>query len=223
MSDTDTTLTTFGKTPSLLTAMEVISDKAVQGDFAGLVDIGHVLISQGQMRGKLLASLLYQINLHWITLSEVGGIQDTFEKWSQAEFTLSAQTITKYTSMWTRLFGADSEVPESLRPQLLEAPTENLILVAPLAEDKPTKAEWKKIAAAAGDKDKLRALIQEKRGKKTSAASALRLTIDKDGRITALRGKEKPVVVGLLKVNGKDQLQQDAIERILRLAGIVRK
>lgn len=224
--DTKLSLTTgqFVQVPSLGESLGIIETKAKDGDFHGLLDIGHVLIEQGRMRGKLLAKVLYEFQQNWPTLAQVAGLEgsDVLE-FLQTEFSLNPQTITKYTTMWGRLFGADSSVPESIRPALLEGPTENLLLASPLSEDKPTKKEWIKIANAIGDKQKIREIVRGKRGKKTSAKNALHLSIDKSGKITAWRGDEKPAPLGLLKLDGKTPLHVDGVERILRLAGIARK
>lgn len=126
------------------------------------------------MKGLALAKLLYGIRLNW-DMYMASGIDDEYENFVEAQMGVSAQTARKYADMWGSIFAADY-VPEEVKQQLQSKPINTLMMIAPAVEEGSLDEEDLQTVLVADD-SKIRELVREARGRKTSSASAIVLSI----------------------------------------------
>lgn len=173
---------------------------------------------EGQIRGIMLAKVLYEMKRLWSTFS---GIDDSFENTIEAEGIASAQTARKYTRMWEVLFEGDYFSAEE-KMDLMGKNMRSLLRMTPGIADGSLE-DLKSELLTAPDEYEVRKIVREARGEQTSSGTRVTLFIDRHGILKAKRGDGNMINFGSLILNPKEnqELINTAVERILGAAGVI--
>jgi hypothetical protein len=181
-----------------------------------------------QKKGKILAGSLYTLWQWWereFAKEKLEG--DPYDSYLNAvhlNLGVAPGTADKYVKMWASLFN-NPKVPDWASPQLMRMPVETLLLLPSAVNDGLSDDQWRRVTEAS-TKSTVRQIVIEVRGAPTSGKQAIHLRLKADGSLVAYQGESKPVTLGFLMITTKDlknDIRRDAIERILRTAGILRE
>lgn len=202
----------------LLDRVDTVIEAAVkEKDISSIVNLSKTVQRTGHACALAQAKLLFT----WKKVFDEFDIGEDFVDFVSAEVGLSIQTVVKYTKVWEFIF-ANEDVPDNLKQRLLNQPMQTLILVAPAAQDDDLEAEdWLAIANAP-DRATVNDLIREKRGDRSSSGLRLKIIWKRTGELVALKNEEL-INFGFLSPDVLDPVAKQAIERVIRTAGIVRQ
>lgn len=169
-----------------------------------------------QIEGLALAKLLYMWQELW-TQFEIG---ETFEDYVFTEDGISPQTTRKYIALWLSVF-ENEEIPDEVKVQLYGKPVQGLLLLIAVSRDhQMTTEDWEEVAQAP-DTRTIREIVRRVRGEQTNSETALILLMDRDGMLKARKGDQPYIQFGYLDIKPTEPTAQQAIERVLRAAGIL--
>lgn len=194
----------------------VIEQALLQGPEVAM-QAGMRLRQGGQSRALAIAHLLYSLKGHW----ESFPTDDTFEDAVFKGMGLSRQTVDKYIRVWERIFASDT-VNDVTKKALLGKPINSLLAVSAAAADgQISEAQWKDVVRAP-DTSSVKEIVRQIRGRQTSSKNALVYTYERDGAIKYRRGGGHYKSLGFLPPT-KDQDANEALDTLLRRAGVVRR
>lgn len=169
-----------------------------------------------QIEGIALAKLLFLWKDKWREF-EIG---EEFEDYVFAEDGISPQTTRKYLALWEAIF-QNPDISDEIKAALYGKPIQGLLLcVAASRENQLSDDNWEEIAQAPDTKT-IREIIREIRGEQTSSATALIITLSRDGTLAARQGDEAYVPFGFLNPKPDNATAFNARDRIIRAAGVV--
>ena len=203
----------------LLDKVDQVINSAVEvEDDTQIISLSKVIQRTGQACALAMAKLLYK----WQAAASKFDVErEDWYDYVSSEIGLSTQTIRKYTMVWQWVFEND-DVPNNLKPRLMALPMQTLILVAPAASEAQLKRQnWEEIANAP-DRSTVHEVIRKIRGQVSSSKNAMVITLKKDGSLWA-RKMDEYIPFGVLNLENQDPVVVQAIERIIRTAGIVRQ
>lgn len=178
---------------------------------------GYALRRRGHISGLALAKLLWGLQEEWSAYATDMDFYDAVIN----DMGIPTGTTRKYTNLWRDIF-ENPKVEEQVKKALLGQPIEALLLLpAGAREEQFTPEDWEEIANA-HDKAAVRDVVQRRRPGHTSSGAAVVITMDREGYLSARRGKGHYLPIGtLLKPEEAGEVERIAIERIIRAAGIV--
>lgn len=196
-------------------------DKAIDGAMQAGPDVaigyGRRLRSSGQTCAIALSRLLYLLKERW----ESFPTDDTFEDAVLKGMGLSQQTVDKYIRVWQRVFENETiGINDKIR--LMGKPMNSLLAISAAAGEGQLDEDTVEEIINAHDTAAVKEIVRRVRGIKTSATNSLTILLERDGRLRAKRGDGRYHEFGSL-IDSGDQVVRDAIERIVRTAGIQRR
>jgi len=196
----------------------VIAQSILQADPTYAFDFGRMVWKDGHLKGLALAKFLAKLNQQWYQFG-AGDVQERFEDAVTAEIGISAQTVRKYSSMWENLFEND-EIPEETKKLLYGKPIKSLLLLTAVARDGEL-IDWHDVGEASTGNE-IRDLVRAVRGEQTSSSSALRIVLDRQGRLKVQKGMGESTVIGTINLELlSDPDLKKAVMRIVDRAGII--
>jgi len=197
---------------------QVVNTAIENKDDSSIVGLSKILQRTGHACALAQAKLLYL----WHKAAASFDVEkDDWADYVSSELGLSLQTIRKYVSVWQWVFD-NEDVPISIRPRLMNIPMQTLLLVAPAAaESQLTNEHWMEIANAP-DRGTVHDLVRKVRGQVSSSKNAMVIMLKRDGTLTA-RKLDDYIPFGFLNPEVTDPVAVQAVERIIRTAGIVRQ
>jgi len=197
----------------------IVEKSLVKGDPGVALRYCYGLRRSGMVSGLATAKLLWSVKDHWDEFAT----SDTFEDAVLKETGYAPSTTRKYVEMWEALF-ENPAIAENIKLALACKPIGSLLLLkAGAKEGQFDDQDWKEIAGA-HDQQAVRAVVDRRRGGQTSAANRLVILWERDGRLRAKRGDAGHYVdVGFLPKDPESDVARDAIERIVRSAGVVER
>jgi hypothetical protein len=202
----------------LLTEVDEVLEKArIEANPFKALNWGLALRRRGHISGLAQAKLLHGLQQDWAAYATD---MDFFDAVLQ-DMGIPTGTSRKYVQLWQDIF-ENPAVEEQVKKALFGKPIEGLLLLPAAArEGELTPEDWKEVAEA-HDKGAIRDVVQRRRPGRTSANSAIVITLDREGFLNARRGKGKYMPIGTLRNPDEvGEVERIAIERIIRAAGIV--
>jgi len=194
------------------TILQAIEEK----DLASIVNLNDALRSAAKLVGIQLAEFLYLLKSGWPSLDS----DETFEEFAEYKLGYSVQTVTKYTGTWEVIFEQD-RISEERKQLLIGYPIGALYLLKAAIQDGDlTEEHWAQIEQAT-TKQEVRNVVRQARGEQTSSSAALRIRMDSRGIVSSKRGDGEWYVVGKLETETGIREINDAIDRIVRSAGVL--
>lgn len=183
----------------------------VQQAFSAILN----LRSWTQLAGLTIAYIIYELR----GKKEEFGFEDDneFLDAAAAQTGYAYQTLKKYVQVWEYVILG---CPQELRIRFLGFPIEHLWLMTPAAKSNELDSPaWHELSLAP-DKGTVKSIIRRIRGTVTSSDSAILITIDRGGYITAYQGDEIEEL-GMLNLKKESKLAMAAITRIVKSAGMI--
>jgi len=194
----DTALALSTDELGILDKVDKIVDQAVtSGNPQIAIRYGVALRNTQQVAGLALAKLLYEMRARW----DMFPTDENFSEWVQYEMGISNQTYNKYLDGWEFVIShpyLDND-PE-LKARIMSKPWKGLILLnAAAKEGQIQDKDWEEIANAP-NVEAIRDIKKRIRGDKhTKGKNALRLILQKDGKLKARLGGRPYEEVGYIK------------------------
>jgi len=196
---------------------EVMSKTLAKGDPSVALRYIYSLRRNGMITGLSTAKALYGLYSNWTSFAT----SDAFEDAVLKETGYAPATTRKYVGIWGALF-ANEAISDDIKNALMCKPMESLLLLKSAAEEgELEEADWKEVIDA-HDKSGIRDVVRRVRGLHTSAANALVILWERDGRLRARRGEGRYEECGFLPKSAVG-VAADAVRRIVDAAGIVER
>ena len=196
---------------------EVLSKTIAKGDPSVALRYVYSLRRSGMVTGLATAKTLYGLQQNWTSFAT----DDAFEDAVLKETGYAPATTRKYVGVWGALF-ANETIDEGIKQALMCKPMESLLLLKSAAQEGQLNEEdWEEVAGA-HDKQAIRAVVQRVRGQRTSAANALVILWERDGRLRARRGEGRYEECGYLPKDAAGTAA-DAVRRIVESSGVVER
>lgn len=195
----------------------------VSGNPLLITELADELIRGGQIRGLALAKLFWSMQSNW-KIFEAAGIEDDWITFLEVHTGRSRQTITKYASMWERVF-ANTDISEEYKRELAGKDLNSLMRLASLAGEGIEEETLKKVIEATNSTE-AKDIIKKERGEATSSKTALLIfyQLREGGQLPPgtlfIRDNGKPVIIGTLDHGSGDAQVEKAINRILNGAHV---
>jgi len=192
----------------------------LHGDPSIAFDHGKELGRKAMLNGVAVAKLMWELSTKW----NLFNIDETFENEVLAQWGYSPATTMKYVRMWEQTFN-NPDVPEYIKDSLYGHPINNLMALGPALSEGLLSEDEMERAAKAHDLKTLKDVIKGAGGGSgTSAKTAIWITIEGNGDITAYQDGER-FPLGYLDMQTEEipPFAQKAIDRIIRESDIREK
>jgi hypothetical protein len=182
------------------------------------LNYGAMLRADGHVRALQLAHLLWELKERWATFPT----DDTFEDAVFKRVGYSQQTVDKYIAVWGRIF-AREDIDEERKNELMGKPMNALLAISAAAgANQLNEDQWERIVQAP-DVASVKEVVRAVRGEQTSSSAAITITLDRDGYLKAKRGTGHYIPIGYLNLKVEEDFAQEAINRIVRASGVVKR
>lgn len=174
------------------------------------------VVKLNKLSGITLAKGLYMLKESWSSYE----IKEDFDTMAYLEIGLAKPTVDRYVSVWE--MKESKIIPGNLEAQIMQRNIKDLIPIATALKqgNEIEEEDWERLADAP-DFSSVGAIIRDVTGRPPRAGS-LQLSVDDKGTIMAYKDGDV-YWVGALNVNEKDETIQQAIERLIRGAGVMRR
>jgi hypothetical protein len=190
--------------------MESIAEK----DLQKALHICKQIYGIAKLSGKALAKVLYLIKSHWGEF----GLSDNFEDTLTSVTGLTRHTIQTYTAVWDVF--ESGKIPEQFSDIVMG---KNIKLIVPIAQTLNAGYEiddddWEELSDAS-DFSTVSKKLREIKGQ-PPRSNSLQIIMDRSGGLTAIKEDERRYV-GWLNLDDQDDIVQQAIQRIIKGAGVL--
>lgn len=194
---------------------EILKQSFEKKDVYIALNVCRQLVAVGQVSGLGLARALYYIKKNW----EVYNIEESPDEIIFDYIGKHKHTVERYINIWA-LFDKDTIPPEHRET----FQTGNIGLMIPIANAVAQGYEiepetWDKLAEAP-DQSTVAKIVREDVRHAEPKKGSLQLYLDTEGSIWAFYNNER-FFVGNLVIESEEESVQKAIERIIRLSGIL--
>jgi hypothetical protein len=194
----DTALALGDTELEILSKVDSIVDQAVTAGSPQIaVRYGLALRGTQHVAGLALAKLLYELREHW----DMFPTDSPFSEWAQYEMGISGQTYNKYIDGWERVINHPhlQNDPE-LQRRIMNKPWKGIILLnAAAKEDQISPEDFEEIGNAPNVAAIAEIRTRIRGSKKTKGKPALRIVLQKDGKLKVRLGgspyKEKGYIM----------------------------
>lgn len=200
---------------SMLDRIDKILEDALKSKNAYIaLDACKSLVQVAKISGLGLSKILYFIYYHW----DEFGIDDNFEDIVYEYVGLHKYTVSRYVRVWG--MHQEKKIPAKFEQEILQRNIKDQIPIATALKQgyKIDDRQWSELASAS-DFQEIAEIVREDIKGKDRRKGTLQLFIDKMGTIWATKEGTKRFV-GSLEVKDKDEIVQQAIQRIIGNSGI---
>ena len=195
---------------------QMILESVAEGNYHKAINICKQLIQITKLSGLALAKSLYLIKSNW----EKFGLSDNFDDVVTSTIGLHKATVQRYCSVWSMY--AENKIPSEFMEQVKQLNIKSQIPIAQALDAgyEIDDYDWEELSEASDWQtvnDKLRKI----KGKKPRS-HALMLIMERDGTIRVLKNEEQQYV-GFLDTYSENEIVQQAIERIVKGAGLMQQ
>ena len=192
----------------------MILDSIAEKDVHKALSICKQVYKIALLSGKALAQVLYLMKIHW----EEFGVGDDFYDVMVSATGLSKHTVQTYPEV--HALQAENKIPEAYRDDIMKKNIKNLVPIAQAlnAGYEIDDDEWEELVDAP-DFSTVNAKLREIKGKEPRS-HALILMMDREGGIRAIKG-DVQIYIGFLNTSEENEVAQQAIQRLIKGAGIL--
>ena len=202
----------------ILEKVDAIIEQSIKERNAHIaLNFGKLLIQAAKVSGLALAKLLFIIKSNWSNYD----IDEPFEDIAYIEMGLHEATVSRYVEVWQIFDGG--YVPKEIEPEIKQRNIKDIIPIAKAIKQgyEIDAEDWQRLADAP-DLNSVSKIIREEIKNKPPRKSALMLFEDEVGSLWAWKEGNR-YFVGSLEIDSDEEVVQQAIERIRKGAGVMRK
>lgn len=191
-------------------------DKAIQhADLHEATRLVQQLIKIAKVSGRELTKVLYRFYQNWAVFQT----EEDFLEWADRETGLHRHTVERYIRVESVF--AKPSIPDEVKAELSERNLAELFPVANMVAQgyEPTAEQWQDILLQP-DETSVRKKVMEIKGQEPRS-TALMLSVDGSGALWATKDGVRKYV-GHVEVEDEHPIVQQAVERLLRNAGVLR-
>ena len=196
---------------------EIIAQSIQEKNAYIALNFGKLLRQAAQVSGLGLAKLLHTIKQNWSNYD----IDESFDDIAYVHIGIHKTTVSNYVEVWQMFYGG--HVPKEIEPEIKQRNIKDMIPIAKAIKQgyEIDDKDWQNLADAP-DHYTLARIVQEEIREEPRRKSSLMLFEDEIGSLWAWKNNQK-LFVGSLEVNSDEEIVQQAIERIRKGAGVMKR
>jgi hypothetical protein len=188
---------------------KILNDAILHKNAYIALDACKALLQVAKISGLGLAKILYVIYSNW----DVFEIEESFESIVYEYIGLHKYTVNRYVRVWG--MHQEKQIPEQFEEKIMQRNIKDQIPIATALKQgyKIDSEQWGKLADAADFQEVSQIVREDIKGKERKKGTLL-MFLNADGSIWATKEGER-IYVGSLQVHDKNELVQQAIQRIM--------